>query len=121
VDELRALKGTGYDPEAIYESNAELKLVLDMIRTGYFSPEQPHVFVPIFDSLVRHGDYYMVLADFESYVARQSAVDTAYQDREAWLRKAILNVARVGPFSIDRVVRDYATLVWNVQPVPNGD
>src|SRR6185295_1210640 len=121
VDELGVLKGAGYDPEALYESNAELKLVLDMIRSGYFSLEHPLLFAPIFDSLVRHGDYYMVLADFESYLARQSTVDDAYRDREAWLRKAILNVARVGPFSIDRVVRDYATLVWNVTPVPNGD
>jgi len=121
VDELRDLKAHGYDPEAIYESNAELKQVLDMIRTGYFSPENPQLFAPIFDSLVRHGDYYMTLADFDSYVARQAAVDAAFQDRPQWLRKAILNVARVGPFSIDRLVRDYASLVWNAKPVPNGD
>jgi len=121
VEELRELKGRGYDPEALYESNTELKLVLDMIQSGYFSPEQPKLFVPIFDSLVRHGDYYMVLADFEAYLARQLDVDAAYKDRPRWLKKAILNVARIGPFSIDRLVRDYANFVWNAKPVPNGE
>jgi starch phosphorylase len=61
-DELNQLRQHGYDPEAIYESNGELKQVLDMIRNGYFSPEQPDLFVPIFDALVRHGDHYMLLA-----------------------------------------------------------
>src|SRR5258706_1335929 len=63
VDSLRALNENGYDPAALYESNQELKLVLDMIRSGYFAPQQPDLFAPIFDSLVRQGDYYRVLAD----------------------------------------------------------
>ena len=120
VEELSHLKGTGYDPEAIYESNGELKRVLDMIRDGYFSPEQRNLFVPIFDSLVRQGDHYMVLADYESYVACQADVDAAFKDREAWTRKTILNVANVGRFSVDRLVQQYASDVWNAKPISEG-
>jgi starch phosphorylase len=117
VDEMRDLRAGGYDPTAIYESNAELKQVLDMIRTGYFSPGQPDLFASIFDSLVRHGDFYMVLADFDAYVLCQASVDAAYRDQTEWVRKSIRNVANVGPFSVDRLVRDYAGQVWNAKPV----
>jgi starch phosphorylase len=116
-DELRDLRQRGYDPAAIYESNGELKRVLDMIRTGYFSPEQPDLFVPIFDALVRHGDYYMLLADYDAYVQRQGQVDAAFRDSRRWTRMAILNVAGAGRFSIDRLVREYAATVWQAEPV----
>jgi starch phosphorylase len=122
VDEMRDQRARGYDPARLYESNPELKQTLDMIRSGYFSPEEPDAFVPIFDSLVRHGDHYMVLADYEAYVACQGQVDAAYRHQDAWLAKAIRNVANVGKFSVDRLVRDYANEVWNVKPVPtNGN
>jgi len=117
VAELSALKAKGYNPGAIYESNRELRLVLDMIRNGYFSPQQRDLFVPIFDSLVRQGDYYMVLADYEAYVACQASVDAAYHDKTDWTHKTILNVANVGRFSIDRLVQQYASEVWNAKPI----
>ena len=120
VEELSHLKGTGYDPAAIYESNGELKRVLNMIRDGYFSPEQRNLFVPIFDSLVRQGDHYMVLADYESYLACQADVDAAFKDRQEWTRKTILNVANVGRFSVDRLVQQYASDVWNAKPISEG-
>jgi glycogen phosphorylase len=120
VEELTRLKGAGYNPTVIYESNRELKLVLDMIRDGYFSPEQRNLFVPIFDSLVRQGDYYMVLADYEAYVACQADVDAAFKDQKAWTRKSILNVANVGRFSVDRLVQQYASEVWNAKPISEG-
>jgi starch phosphorylase len=116
-DELCRLRQQGYDPAAIYESNADLKCVLDMIRTGYFSPEQPDLFVPIFDALVRRGDRYMLLADYEAYVQCQDRVDAAFRDPRRWTRMAILNVARVGRFSVDRLVREYAQAVWEAEPV----
>jgi starch phosphorylase len=123
VEQIRDLRSRWYDPASVYQSNPELKQVLDMVRSGYFSPAQPDLFVPIFDSLVKHGDYYMVLADYESYVECQARVDRAYGNADAWARTAILNVARVGPFSIDRLVRQYADEVWQVKPVAteNGD
>jgi len=121
VDSLRALNENGYDPAALYESNQELKLVLDMIRSGYFAPQQPDLFAPIFDSLVRQGDYYRVLADYETYVACQADVDSAFQDHREWTRKSILNVANIGPFSIDRLVKEYAANVWSAKPVATDE
>ena len=121
VDALRELNQKGYDPAALYESNEALKLVLDMIRGGYFAPQQPDLFLPIFDSLVRQGDFYRVLADYEAYVACQALVDTAFQDRKEWTHKSILNVANIGRFSIDRLVKEYAASVWNAKPVSTDD
>jgi len=60
----------------------------------------------------------MVLADFRSYSDCQKRVDAAYRDRDGWIRKAILNVARVGKFSSDRTIREYAQQIWNLAPVP---
>ena len=122
LEELQELRRKGYEPAALYEKNAELKLALDMIGSGYFSPQQRDLFAPIVDSLLRQGDYYMVLADFESYLSAQAEIDAAYQDPRQWVRKAILNTANVGRFSVDRLVREYAGEVWGATPVPtNGE
>jgi starch phosphorylase len=117
--ELQRLRQSGYNSAAIYESDPEIKQSLDMIRTGYFSPGQPDLFVPIFDSLVQHGDRFMVLADYADYVRAQAEIDIAYRDRLAWTRKAILNIARIGRFSVDRLVGQYASEVWATAPVPS--
>jgi starch phosphorylase len=91
-----------------------------MIRTGYFSPEQPDLFVPIFDALLRHGDYYMLLADYDAYVKCQDRIDAAFRDPRRWTRMAILNTAGVGGFSVDRLVREYAAAVWETAPVASA-
>jgi len=117
-EELRKLRQEGYDPRAIYASHPELHQILDMIRGGYFSPDNRGLFAPIVDSLLAGGDPYMLLADYDSYVQCQQSVDAAYRDKTEWNRKAILNVANIGGFSIDRLVRQYAAEVWNAMPVP---
>jgi glycogen phosphorylase len=117
-DELKAMRDNGYDPKAICDSDPELFQTLDMVRSGYFSPGNRDLFAPIVDSLLKWGDHYMLLADFDSYVACQTQVDAAYQERSDWNRKAILNVAHIGAFSVDRLVREYAHQVWNAVPVP---
>ena len=89
VEELSHLRAPATILTAIYELNGELKRVLNMIRDGYFSPEQRNLFVPIFNSLVRQGDHYMVLADYEAYVACQANVDAAFKDQKEWTRKTI--------------------------------
>ncbi|HEX3487678.1 MAG TPA: glycogen/starch/alpha-glucan family phosphorylase, partial [Micropepsaceae bacterium] len=116
-EELQHLRQSGYNPARIYESNPELKQSLDMIRSGYFSADRPDLFVPIFDSLVK-DDHFMVLADYEDYVRAQTEIDHAYGNRMVWTRKAVLNVARMGGFSMDRLVRQYAGEVWGSKPVP---
>jgi starch phosphorylase len=107
----------GHDPWRYYHDNAELKEVLDMIASGYFSPTEPELFRPIFDALTCGGDRYLVLADYAAYIACQEQVDARYGDERRWLHSAILNVAHMGIFSSDRTVKDYAERVWGVEPV----
>ena len=104
-----------YSPSDWYNGNAELKLVLDMIATGAFSPESPTLFQPIIDSLLKDGDYYMLLADFASYLAAQDDVGRLYLDRDEWLRRSVLNSAGVGKFSSDRTISEYARDIWGVK------
>ncbi len=105
-----------YEPAALYENNPELKHALDMIAGGYFSSGDRALFAPIFNSLVRDGDHYLVLADFAPYQECQAAVDCAFTDQDQWTRKSICNTANMGRFSIDRAVRQYAETVWNARP-----
>jgi starch phosphorylase len=106
-----------YDPRAYYRANPELARVLDMIRDDVFSPESPGLFRPLVDALLNEGDRYFLLADYAAYVACQERVAAAYQDTAAWTRMSILNVARMGKFSSDRTIRQYAEEIWGVSPV----
>ena len=117
VEQVNALRYRGYNPWEYYHGNAELKAVIDAIAGGEFSPKEPKLFQPIVDTLLHAGDYYMLLADFGSYVASQREVDAAYRDPERWTKMAILNMARTGTFSSDRTIQQYADEIWKVKPV----
>ena len=117
AEEVVARRQSGYNPGEIYESNAELKRVLDMIAAGYFSADETGRFQPLFEALTVHGDWFMLLADYASYVAAQERVDALYENPEEWTRRAILNVAGMGTFSSDRAIREYADRIWRVSPV----
>jgi starch phosphorylase len=117
--DVAARRAQGYQPWEIYHANAELRQAVDMIASGYFSPDQPDRFQPIVDSLTGGGDHYLLFADYAAYIRCQEQVDQDYHDPELWSRKAILNVARMGRFSSDRTVLDYARQVWGVSPVPH--
>lgn len=117
VEEVEMLRRQGYNPWDYYNGNSELKKALDQIRSGFFSPEDPALFQPIIDALLNKGDYFMVLADFEAYINKQSEVEAVYRNSSEWNTKAILNVARVGKFSSDRTIRDYAEEIWQAEPV----
>jgi len=116
ADAARRLQG-GYDPQRIGDENPELRQVLDMIGSGYFSPGEPELFRPIVDTLTRNGDHFLLLADYAAYVSAQERADALYRDPEAWTRAAVLNVAHMGKFSSDRTVGEYAEKIWNVKPV----
>ena len=105
-----------YHPRDWYNGNAELKLVLDMIGSGEFSPGSPNLFQPIIEALLDQGDYYMLLADFASYQAAHEAVSRLYLNSSDWLRCSILNTAGVGKFSSDRTIREYAGEIWGIVP-----
>jgi starch phosphorylase len=117
TDEVANLRASGYRPLDYYHGNSELSQVIDMLGNGYFSPEEPARFKPIVDNLLEHGDHYLLLADYGSYIEAQKAVELAYQDQEQWLRKAILNVANMGKFSSDRTILQYAQQIWHTKPV----
>jgi len=114
------LRHRGYDPRAFVSGNPELAQVLDMIGKGYFAPGEPDRYRPIIDALTTGGDHFLVLADYADYVACQERVDALYADPTTWAEKAILNVARMGWFSSDRTITEYAEKIWGVTPVGAG-
>jgi starch phosphorylase len=107
----------GYRPREYTEQNAELRAVLDLIHGGFFDPEHPELFRPLVQSLLEQDPYFL-LADFASYAECQQRVEEAFVDKERWTRMAILNVARMGKFSSDRTIREYAEQIWKATPVP---
>ncbi len=115
--EVAARRAQGYRPAQIVEKNAELRRVLDLVADGHFSPDSPHEYRSLIDSLVADGEHFLVLADYEAYVAAQDKVDALYRDPEEWNRKAIINMANMGYFSSDRSIADYASKVWGIGPV----
>jgi len=115
-EELSTLKRQGYDPTLFINRSEPLKACLEMIDSGYFSPDDPSRFKPLVASLMHEGDPFMLLADFENYYEKQREVDTLWSDPDAWTRKAILNIARTGRFSSDRAIETYARDIWEVSP-----
>ena len=118
VDEVEALRARGYNPWDIYHRDEELRAVIDWLGSDFFSPGEHGAFSHLHDSLLRGGDPYMVLADFRAYCECQARVDAAFRDRDAWARMAIINTARMGKFSSDRTIREYAEDIWRLEPVP---
>jgi starch phosphorylase len=114
ASEVAASRAAHYQPLRIYEENTRLRAVLDALAGGQFSPAEPGRYRALVDGLLWGGDRYMLLADFDAYVAAQARVDALYRDRQAWARKAIANVAGMGFFSSDRTIRKYATEVWGL-------
>ncbi len=114
--EVQALRASGYQPMRHYENSAPLKAALDAIAGGQFSPDEPGRYRGLVDSLLWGGDHYLLLADYESYVATQLRVDELFRQPAAWAARAITNVAGMGVFSSDRTIRDYAKQIWNLQP-----
>ncbi len=112
--DVLALKARGYRPRSFYESDAELREVVDLIGGGHFSPGEPGLFQPLVDSLL-NGDEYMLLADYRAYVDCQERASLAYADEDRWTKMSILNVARVGYFSSDRTIREYCRDIWGVE------
>ncbi len=114
--EVEKTLADGYQPWEYYNGNPNLKAVVDLINSGFFSHGDTELFRPLIDSLFGH-DPYLVFADFQAYVDCQKRVGEAYKDQENWSRMAILNVARMGKFSSDRTIREYAEDIWSIKPV----
>ena len=117
TDEVERIKREGYRPWDYYYGNHELKQALDMINGDFFCPQEPQLFQPIFHALTDEGDHYQLLADYAAYIGCQEEVDRVYRDGEEWTRRSILNVARMGKFSSDRTISQYAEQIWHAQAV----
>lgn len=114
----RALGDGSYDPWEYYSKHPEIRRVLDAISAGRFSPEAASGFHWIFEKLLARNERYMHLADFMSYIETHERLGMDYARPDVWARKAILNTARMGYFSSDRTIREYAHDIWGIKPVP---
>jgi len=113
--EVAASRGK-YQPQWHYDNEPDTRAALDLIAANHFSRREPNVFAPILDTLLRHGDYYLHLADLRSYSAAHARLGDLYLKREDWSRKAVLNIAGSGTFSSDRTIAEYARDIWHVEP-----
>jgi starch phosphorylase len=118
AEEVEALVARGYHPWDYYNADAELRAVVDWLGSDYWTPGESGAFAPVHHTLLQGGDPFLVLADFRAYCECQAKVDAAYRDTAAWGRRAVLNSARVGKFSSDRTIREYATEIWKLPAVP---
>ncbi len=115
VEEIDEARAKGYNPYDLYWSDSELRDVIDWLTSSAFAPKDS--FHLLRDSLLSGGDPFFVLADYRAYLEAQSQVDVAFRDRSRWAKMAILNTARIGKFSSDRTIREYAKEIWNLTPV----
>ena len=99
-----------------YQIEPELDRVFEAIRNGTFGDAQ--AFSALVNGIVEHGDYYLVSDDFSSYIKTQELIDESYRDQEEWLTKSITSVSRMGFFSSDRCIDEYAEAIWNIEPLP---
>lgn len=114
--EVEACWQSGYNPRKIYEENIRVKEVIDLLASGFFSPQDPGLFHPIVDHLL-NVDSYLLLEDFQAYIDCQARVSTAFLDTKEWQKKALLNIAAMGPFSSDRTILEYTRDIWRAEPV----
>jgi len=116
VEQVADLWAKGYNPRKYYEADPELRAVVDWLGSDYFTPGEHNAFGLVHHSILDGGDPYLLMADFRSYSDAQAKVDAAYRDQKRWAKMAILNTARMGKFSSDRTIREYAEQIWKLKP-----
>jgi starch phosphorylase len=101
-----------YSPRRYLAADPLLQKAVELLRSGFFSPQQRDLFRPLVDKLLGK-DRYLVLADFDSYRIAQERVGMEYRNRDSWLKKSLINVARSGRFSSDRTISEYNRDIWH--------
>ncbi len=117
VKQVESMRRDGYNPYDLYNGNWELRAVIDWLKSDYFTPGEQDAFKPIIDSLLEHGDPFLVLADYADYIHTQEKVSQVYELPLQWAKMAILNTARMGYFSSDRTILEYSKKIWKLKPV----
>ncbi len=115
-EEVKSLKRAGYDPTVYIQRSPALQQALELLESGFFSPDDRSRFQPVVRWL-RQQDPFMLCADFDAYVACQGEVEQAYLDPMRWAKMVLYNIARVGKFSSDRTISEYAKDIWSLRPV----
>ena len=115
AEEVAIRKRRGFDARAAVEASPMLQEVLGAIRDGVFSPDEPTRYRNFVEGLLDH-DTFLVTADFDAYFKAQRDVFKKWRDRPAWMRSSVINTAKVGWFSSDRTIHEYAEEIWNVKP-----
>ena len=119
TEEVQALRNAGsYDPAQLCRENRRFGRVLESLSNGFFSPDEPGLFCDLRNEIASPHDPYVHFADLGSYIETMSRIASDYTDRPGWTRKAVLNVARMGKFSSDRTVMQYANEIWGITPIP---
>jgi len=116
VDEVRETKNYGYSPRHFYNSDPELKLIIDQIQSGFFSRDDPALFSDLVNIVLNH-DNYMICKDFRAYVDCQDKVSNLYNRPVEWHKMVLRNISASGKFSSDRTIAEYAKDIWNCEPV----
>ncbi|WP_424553776.1 glycogen/starch/alpha-glucan phosphorylase [Shinella sp.] len=111
AEEVAKVRADGHNPRAIIEQSRELSQALAAISSGVFSPDDRNRFAGLVDGIYNH-DWFMVAADFDAYSRAQRDVDAIWNDKPSWYSKTIRNTARMGWFSSDRTIRQYAKEIW---------
>lgn len=117
-EEIKEMKDKGlYNPADYYDRSPVIKRVMDSFDSDIFCPDEPGLFKWIYESILNGGDWYFHLADLESYIKTHEKAATEFRRRPIWAKKAILNVARIGKFSSDRTISEYAEEIWNIESI----
>ena len=116
AEQVRDRKAAGYDPMSYIERSDVLRGAIELIESGFFSPEHPELYRDVV-SYLRYVDPYLICADFDDYVACHERAAQAYAEPRRWAAMALANIAHSGKFSSDRTIRQYATEIWGAEPV----
>jgi glycogen phosphorylase len=115
-EEVRQMRDDfSYHPRDYYYRCPAIKRVMDALNSNLFCPFEPGLFTWIYQAIMDYGDEFFHLADMPSYLEVQEQVGREFSDTPTWATKAILNVARIGKFSSDRTVREYARDIWHIK------
>lgn len=121
TNQVAELLAGGYQPEEYLATNRRLRRVIDSITSGHFSRGDKEIFRPLMANITSSRDIYVHVADLQPYIDKQAEVDAAYQDHASWQKKSLLNIARMGKFSSDRTIREYARDIWGIRPTVIGN